>query len=253
MIAVIAGGTFREVLRDRLWLVLLGFGFVLLAASRILTPLALGEGPRITVDLGLSAVGGLGLLVVTVVGAGLVHQEIDRRTVHVVLARPVSRATYLMGKWMGLTLAVWTTGAITGVALIAVTLAVRGTAAAVSVTQAVVLTELSFVPLTALAVLFSSLSTPILSSLYTLCLYALGFWTADMRTFAKTLASPLRETLTGASYALPNLDLFNARLAVAHAEAVPLLQMGVAALYAACYATAVIALAAVAFDRREFK
>lgn len=253
MIRVIAVGTFREVLRDRLWLVLLGFGFVLLAASKILTPLALGEGPRITVDLGLTAVAGIGLLVVTVVGAGLVHQEIDRRTVHVVLARPLSRATYLIGKWTGLTLAVWTTGAITGVALVAVAAAVRGTQAMWPVTQAVLLTELSFVPLTALAVLFSSLSTPILSSLYTLCLYALGFWTADMRGFAKGLASPLGETLTALSYALPNLDLFSARLAVAHAEPVSLAQIALAALYAACYGTAVLALAAVAFDRREFK
>src|SRR5262249_4644670 len=57
MIGVIARNTVREVLRDRVWFVLLGFGFVLLAASRILTPLALGEGPRITVDLGLTAGG----------------------------------------------------------------------------------------------------------------------------------------------------------------------------------------------------
>src|SRR5262249_21136035 len=125
MIAVIARNTVREVLRDRVWFVLLGFGFVLLRASRMLRPRALGEGPCITVDLGLTAVSGLGLLVVAVVGASLVHQEIERRTVHVILARPISRATYLVGKWAGLTLAVWITGAITGVALVSVTLLVR--------------------------------------------------------------------------------------------------------------------------------
>ena len=253
MIGVIARNTVREVLRDRVWFVLLGFGFVLLAASRILTPLALGEGPRITVDLGLTAVGGLGLLVVAVVGASLVHQEIERRTVHVVLARPLSRATYLIGKWAGLTLAVWITGAITGTALIGVTLLVRGSAAAQSAAEAVLLIELSFLPLTALAVLFSSLSTPLLSSLYTLCVYALGFWTADMRGFARQLEPPLGQVLAAASYALPHLDLFSARLAVAHAEPVPGLQIAFAAAYALTYAAAVLAVAAVAFEGREFK
>lgn len=253
MIGVIARNTVREVLRDRVWFVLLGFGFVLLAASRILTPLALGEGPRITVDLGLSAVGGLGLLVVAVVGASLVHQEIERRTVHVVLARPLSRATYLIGKWAGLTMAVWITGAITGVALVGVTLLVRGGAAAQSVAEAVLLIELSFLPLTALAVLFSSLSTPLLSSLYTLTFYALGFWTADMRGFAHQLEPPLGLVLTAASYALPHLDLFSARLAVAHAELVPGAQIVLAAAYAVTYAGAVLAVAAVAFEGREFK
>jgi len=253
MIGVIARNTVREVLRDRVWFVLLGFGFVLLAASRILTPLALGEGPRITVDLGLTAVSGLGLLVVAVVGASLVHQEIERRTVHVILARPISRATYLIGKWAGLTLAVWITGAITGAALIAVTFLVRGPEAARSVSEAVLLVELSFLPLTALAVLFSSLSTPLLSSLYTLCVYALGFWTADMRGFAHQLQPPVSQALTAASYALPHLDLFNARLAVAHAEPVPGIQLILAAAYALTYAAAVLSVAAVAFDGREFK
>ena len=253
MIGVIAVGTFREVLRDRLWLVLLGFGFVLLAASKLLTPIALGEGPRITVDLGLTAVGGLGLIVVAVVGAGLVHQEIERRTVHVVLARPLSRAAYLLGKWAGLTLAVWATGAITGFALVGVTALVRGGQAVGPVAQGVLLVELSFVPLTALAVLFSSLSTPLLSSLYTLSVYALGFWTSDMRGFAKSLEAPLSQALTVASYAIPNLDLFSARLAVAHAEPVPAAQILLAAGYAASYAAAVLALATIAFEQREFK
>jgi len=253
MIGVIARNTVREVLRDRVWFVLLGFGFVLLAASRILTPLALGEGPRITVDLGLTAVSGLGLLVVAVVGASLVHQEIERRTVHVILARPISRATYLVGKWAGLTLAVWITGAITGVALVGVTLLVRGGEAARSVSEAVILVELSFLPLTALAVLFSSLSTPLLSSLYTLSVYALGFWTTDMRGFARQLEPPLAQALTCASYALPHLDLFSARLEVARAQPVPAFQILLAAAYALSYAAAVLSVAAVAFEGREFK
>jgi Cu-processing system permease protein len=253
MIAVIAANTFREVLRDRVWFVLLGFGLALLVASKALTPLALGEGPRLTVDLGLSALAGLGLLVVTVVGASLVHQEIERRTVHVILARPVSRTSYLLGKWAGFTVSLWVSGALMGAGLTAVAAWARGPQAVLPTVQAVILLCLSFAVLTALAVLFSSLSTPLLSSLYTLSLYALGWWTADIRGFARALAEPLRAVLTVLSYALPNLELFDARLAVAHLEAVPAAQIGLAALYAAGYGAAVLGLAALAFRNREFK
>ena len=97
------------------------------------------------------------------------------------------------------------------------------------------------------------MSTPLLSSLYTLSLYALGFWTADMRAFARELEAPLSQVLTAASYALPNLDVFSARLAVAHAELVPAAQILFAAGYAASYAAAVLALATIAFEGREFK
>jgi ABC-type transport system involved in multi-copper enzyme maturation permease subunit len=253
MIAVIAANTFREVLRDRVWFVLLGFGFVLLAGSKALSPIALGEGGRLTVDLGLSALALLGLLVVTVVGASLVHQEIDRRTVHVILARPVSRTVYLLGKWAGFTASLWVSGALMGLGLTAVAWWVRGPQAVLPTAQAVVLICLSFAVLTALAVLFSALSTPLLSSLYTLSLYALGWWTADIRSFAKALAEPVRSGLTAVSYALPNLELFSARLAVAHAEPVPVLQLALAAVYAAGYGAAVLGLAALAFRGREFK
>jgi ABC-type transport system involved in multi-copper enzyme maturation permease subunit len=253
MIAVIAANTFREVLRDRLWLVLLAFGLALLAGAHALTPIALGEGPRITVDLGLGALAGFGLLVVVVMGANLVHQEIDRRTVHLILARPVSRGTYLLGKWAGLTASLWAAGAVMGVTLITVGGYVRGPAVVGPLAQAILLIGLSFAVLTALAVLFSSLSTPVLSSMYTLGLYALGWWTADLRALAQSIGGVAGTVLHVLSYLPPHLDIFNARLAVAHAEPVPSLQIAIAAGYAACYATAVLALATIAFDRREFK
>jgi ABC-type transport system involved in multi-copper enzyme maturation permease subunit len=205
------------------------------------------------VDLGLTALALLGLLVVTIVGASLVHQEIDRRTVHVILARPVSRTAYLLGKWTGFTASLWVSGALMGAGLVVVAAIARGPEMVVPVVQAVVLVCLSFAMLTALAVLFSSLSTPLLSSLYTLSLYALGWWTADIRSFAHSAGEPLSSVVVAASYVVPNLDLFSARLSVAHGEAVPALQLLLALAYAATYSAAVLALAVVAFESREFK
>lgn len=253
ILAVIAANTFREVLRDRVWFVLLGFGLVLLVSTRLLTPLALGEGPRITVDLGLSTLALLGVLVVAVVGASLVHQEIDRRTAHVILARPVSRTTYLLGKWAGLTASLWAAGGLMGIALVVVARLVRGPEVVLPLTQAVVLVCFSFAILTALAVLFSSLSSPLLSSLYTVALYAVGFWTSDLRDFAKAAGQPFESGIAIVSYTIPNLDVFSARLEVAHAEPVAVVQVVLAAAYAAAYVTAVLAIASIAFQNREFK
>jgi ABC-type transport system involved in multi-copper enzyme maturation permease subunit len=130
---------------------------------------------------------------------------------------------------------------------------VRGPELVVPVAQAAALTCLSFATLTALAVLFSSLSTPLLSSLYTLSLYALGWWTADIRAFAGALGEPLGSVLRAASYAIPNLEIYGARLQVAHGETVGLAHMALALGYTAAYAAAVLALAVIAFREREFK
>lgn len=253
MIGVIAANTFREAIRDRIWIVLILFGASLLISSQIFTPIALGEGPRVVVDLGLSALNLLGVLVAVLVGANMVHQEIDRRSIHIILARPVGRTTYLLGKWLGLTAMLWSTGLVMGILLTAVAWQVRGSEIVLPVAQAVVLACLSFTILSSLAILFSSLSTPLLSALYSIGIYLMGWWAMDLRAMARTLAEPSQGLLTAASYVLPNLDIFNARFAVAHMEAVPWLQVALAAVYAVCYSMGALALAAIAFNAREFK
>ena len=253
MIGVIAANTFREASRDRLWLILVGFGLALLFANRLVTPLALGEGPRITVDLGLSALSWFGLAVIVVVGGALVHQEIDKRSIYIVLARPVGRSSYLLGKWLGLCAMLVGTAVLLGAALAVVAWQLRGPEAVLPVAQAVYLTCLSFFSLCSLAIFFSALSTPLLSSLYTLGMYVAGWWVLDLRQVAETLGGVTGMALSAASHALPNLEIFNARLAVAHLEPVAWMQLVVATLYAASYSAAVLALGAIAFHAREFK
>jgi ABC-type transport system involved in multi-copper enzyme maturation permease subunit len=230
-----------------------GFGVITLALSRLLSPIALGEGDRITLDLGLSALGLLGVVIVALVGTGLVHKEIDRRTIHVVLSRPVSRTSYLVGKWAGLSATMAAAVCAMGVILVLVAAFIRGPQAVGPVLQAVFLLALSNTVLAALAVLFSSLSTPILSVVYTLGLYATGYWTNDLRDFARSMPAGVGDLMRGISYVIPNLELFNLRPQVAHMETAPTIQLALALGYALAYAAATLALAVVAFERRELK
>jgi len=252
-ILAVARGTFREAVRDRVLFLVVGFGVAALVMSRVLAPIALGEGDRVTIDLGLSTLGLLGIVIVALVGTGLVHKELERRTIHVVLSRPVSRASYLVGKWLGLSGTMAVAVAAMGVILLAVAVWMRGPQAVGPVTQAVFLLALSNMVLAALAVLFSSLSTPVLSVVYTLGLYATGFWTNDMRDFAAVMPGALGSLVRGVSFVMPNLELFNLRPQVAHMESAPTIQLVLALGYALAYAAAVLALAVVAFERRELK
>jgi Cu-processing system permease protein len=252
-ILAVARGTFREAVRDRVLFLVVGFGVIVLVFSRLLSPIAMGEGNRNTIDLGLSTLGLLGIVIVALVGTGLVHKEIERRTIHVVLSRPVSRASYLIGKWAGLSGTMGAAVLAMGAILLAVSVAMRGPEVVGPVTQAVFLLALANMVLAALAVLFSSLSTPILSVVYTLGLYATGYWTSDLRDFSRQMPGALGDLVRGVSYVLPNLELFNLRSQVAHLETAPALQLVLAVGYAAAYVAAVLALAVVAFERRELK
>jgi ABC-type transport system involved in multi-copper enzyme maturation permease subunit len=252
-ILAVARGTFREAVRDRVLFLVLIFGGAALVMSRVIAPIALGEGPRITVDLGLSALGLIGIAIVVLVGTQLVHKEIERRTIHVVLSRPLSRGQYLVGKWAGLTATMVTAVAAMTVILVLVGTSVRGPAIVGPIVQAAFMIACANGVLAALAVLFSSLSTPVLSVLYTLGLYATGFWTNDLRGFAAQLPGLAGDVLLAASYVVPNLELFNLRSHVAHGEGATLLHLALAAGYAATYTAAALSLAVVAFERRELK
>jgi pimeloyl-ACP methyl ester carboxylesterase len=114
---LIARNTFREATRDRMLAGVVVAGLVLLVATQILSPLALGEGRRLTVDLGLSGISLLGLLIVLLVGTSLVAKEVERRTIYNLLSRPIRRSSYLLGKWIGLSATLWAVAALLGVAL----------------------------------------------------------------------------------------------------------------------------------------
>ncbi len=252
-ILAVARGTFREAVRDRVLFLVLGFGLATLGLSKILAPIAMGEADRITVDLGLSGIGFLGIVIVALIGTNLVHKELERRTIHVVLSRPLSRAQYLIGKWIGLT---WTMAAAVGamgVVLALVGGALRGPVIVGPILQAVFLMACANAVLAALAVLFSSLSTPVLTVIYTLGLFAAGYWTNDLRDSAGAAPGAVGELLRTASYVIPNLELFNLRSHVAHATGASTLHLALAVGYAAAYAGAVLSLAVVAFERRELK
>ena len=252
-VLAVARSTFREAVRDRVLFLVVAFGIAVLALSRLLSPIALGEGSRITVDLGLAALGLLGVFIVALVGTNLVHKEIDRRTIYMVLSRPVSRASYLVGKWLGLTVTMGVAVSAMGLVLMGVGWLTRGAVIVPPIAQAVFLVICGNAVLASLAVLFSSLSTPVLSTLYTLGLYASGYWTADVREFAGQLGGFPAAMLRSVSYALPNLELFNLRSQVAHSTGADGLHLALALAYAAAYATAALALAVVAFERRELK
>jgi Cu-processing system permease protein len=251
--ALIAHNTYREATRDRVMAGMLAAGVALLVVTQLATPLALGEGVRLTVDLGLSGISLIGLFTVLLVGTSLVAKELERRTIYNLLSRPISRSAYLVGKWAGLSAALWTVSAVLGFALWC-TLALRGVHGHTpAIFEATYLAALELAVVTAIAVLFSSLSTPVLSALYTLGLYLVGQWTYDLRELASRFPAPLSGLMRLVSDVAPNLPLFNMRSLAAEGATTSAGHLALATVYALLYSGCVLCLATAAFESRDFK
>lgn len=250
---LIARNTFREVTRDRVVAGVVVAGLVLLALTQVASPLALGEGGRLTVDLGLSGISILGLLVILLTGTSLVAKEVERRTIYNLLSRPITRPAYLVGKWAGFSAALWTVALALGLALWGLLVA-RGLAShGVAVLQGVFMAGLELTVITALAVMFSALSTPVLSALYTLGFYVMGQWSYDLRVIAGTFPKGLGSLLDATANLVPNLPLFNLRTLAAEGHPTTWLHLGLATGYAAVYVACVLCVATAAFESKDFK
>src|SRR5216110_1831900 len=168
-VAAIARNAFREAVRDRVLYNLVVFALLLIAGAIFLGELSAGQEAKIIVDLGLSAILLFGVFIAIFVGVGLVYKEIERRTLYAILAKPIGRGEFLLGKYLGLSLTLLVNVVVMGLGLSAAVVYVkRGwDPLVIHIWPAVFLIFIELMILTAVALLFSSFSSPALSALLT--------------------------------------------------------------------------------------
>src|SRR5262249_10045841 len=216
-IGAVALNTFREAVRDRVLYNLVFFALLMIAAAIIVGQVSIGIEEVVIVSLGLSAISFIGLLIAVFIGVGLVYQEMDKRTLYALLVKPVRRWEFILGKFAGLVLTLTVNTAAMAAGLLAAMLYLEHTMPPGSTTlgYASVLVAVYFISLklalvVALALLFSSATTPLLSILYTAGLYIAGNFIQQMRTLRTDLMSPALATfMRRLSYGLPNFDNFD--------------------------------------------
>jgi ABC-type transport system involved in multi-copper enzyme maturation permease subunit len=255
-VAAIARNTFREAVRDRVLYNLVLFVLLLSVSAIFLGAASASQDAKIIMDLGLSAMLLFGAFIAIFVGVGLVWKEIERRTLYAIFAKPVGRGEFLLGKYLGLclTLAVNVVVMGAGVTLV-LAYAVRGTTplfAALWPTVGLIYLELTV--LTAVALLFSSFSSPVFSAFGSLAVFVIGHFTADLKGFAALLDAPVvKGVLLALYYGLPNLSTFSQITPAAHGIAPSAAHALAALAYGLAWDAALVAAAVLLFARRDFK
>ncbi len=251
-IAAIAGITFKEAKRDRVLYLLFFFAALGIVAARVLAVLTVGDRIKIIKDVGLASISLFGVLMAILIGTGLVYKEIDKKTIFTLLAKPLHRAEFILGKFLGLVLTLCVmTLAMTLIFLAIVyahTLRIE-----TPLLVAVGFIFLELVLITAVAVLFSCFSTPILSSLFTLAFYLIGHLSWGLELIIRKMRPGAGRTLVRGLYAfLPDLENFNFKTEVVHGLPIPAGIYLSSFLYGVCYTAFILGLAVLVFRRRDF-
>lgn len=252
----VASNTFREAVRDRVLYNLVFFALLMIGAAILVGQISMGIEQSVIVSLGLTAISVIGIFIAIFIGVGLVSKEMEKRTLYALLAKPVQRWEFLLGKYGGLVMTLALNTAAMAVGLYAALWVVKHPLEASDwyVLVAVYLILLKLALIVALAMLFSCFTTPFLAILFTGAMYIAGVFAEDLRTMqAIDLAPSTMKLLRGVSYLLPNFQNFNVMGAVAHGQGVPSSLVWQDTFYAALYAVIVLVAASMVFSRRNLK
>jgi ABC-type transport system involved in multi-copper enzyme maturation permease subunit len=251
----IAANTFREAVRDRVLYNLIAFALLLTGAAVLVGQISIDIEKLVVINLGLTAVSLFGVVIAIFVGIGLVSKEIEKRTLYTVLSRPVRRWEFIVGKFFGLagTLLVNTLCMAIGVFLSLLYVSHRLQKPDGWVLVALYFIVLQFLIITALALLFSSFSSPIMSAVFAFALFIIGSFAEDLRGFAAMAKGITHWLALGAAYLVPNLSALNVISSVAHGNAVGSSLIIYNTAYSILYASMAICGAVLIFEHRNLK
>ena len=265
-VRTVAVNVFRESVRDRVPYNLVLFAVLLISSSYLIGQLTAGQDVKIIKDLGLAATAVFGLFISIFIGIGLVSKEVERRSIYALLAKPVSRPQFIAGKYAGLVLTLAVNVAVMAIALYVVlaymvwttppTIRAGWDAPGVdpALLAAIFLIFIELMVVTALAVFFSTFSTPLLSAALTFGLFVAGHFNADLKNFDRVVSSRAAVLVArGAYHVLPDLSAFDVKTEVVHGLPVTAGYLAATTIYGLTYVAGLLIVAALIFSRRDFK
>ncbi|MCL4692606.1 MAG: ABC transporter permease subunit [Candidatus Hydrogenedentes bacterium] len=250
-VLAVAQNTFREAVRDKVLYVLLFFAASTVLGSKALGWISIGQDIKIVKDISLAAVSIFGVLIAIFVGTNLIYKEIDKRTIYTIICRPMARYEFILGKYLGMAFLL---GVVTVVmtAVTAVYVLSLGGTLDLTFFLAVVLIYWELLLITALAVLLSSLTSPILGALIVFSTFIVGHATGILIDLPEHFDGTVAEkALALVYYVLPNLSNFNIRAEAANGVPVAPAYVLWAITYGTVYTAILLVLASLAFEDKD--
>lgn len=270
----IAVNTFREAVRDKVLYIIIFFALIMVGVSRAIGWISVGQQEQVVKHFSLAVMSFFGALIAVFVGTALIYKEIDKRTIYTILSKPVARYQFLVGKFAGLSAVLFLVIVMMGAVVSGfISVVINGTIEPIFI-KAMVLTFFELMIVTGLAIMFSTVASPILSAIFTFSCYLVGQVTPSLLdivnfkplgqeamelptvdgfskflTVSHDIMAPLSKALY---YVLPNLTHFSLRNRVVYGPPLQDGEFTTAIVYTVVYCMAVLGVAILCFDRKKF-
>lgn len=244
---------FREARRNRVSVIVALFAIGLLAASTLVTNVTVYTLDRVLTDFGLGTMSLALVMLAIFLSSGLLSREVERRTIFLMVTKPISRPVFLLARFLGNML---TLGAILlGMgALFLVEVWLSGSSVHLPQVAAIGMLWFEVLVVSSVGFAMSSNSSQMVSAVVTTGVYLAGHLAPDIYTLsARSQSALVRFIGKVAYYILPNLDRLNFRPFAAYGQPVAPSQFLFAAAYGIAYSAVMLSVAAWIFSRRDFR
>jgi ABC-type transport system involved in multi-copper enzyme maturation permease subunit len=249
----IAAQTFTEARRNKIFYSLFAFALVVVLDSVIFTEVTITTVDRMLKDTGIAAINIFAIVLTIFTGVGVINREVDRRSLYAILAKPIPRWSFIVGKYLGL-LAI--TLATSGIMCVGLLFTMRGFKTPINAAMFAgflgILAEVAV--LGAFAVLCSSFTNSVVSAFLCIAVFVSGHLSNELYFYSNKSSSELYKTLGHMLYYLvPNLEKFNFKLNVTYDLPVGGLVLASMATHALAYIAAFLIASVVVFSNRDFR
>lgn len=245
--------TYRESIRERVLYNLAFFAIVMTLSGLLLGKLSIRQDDKIIKDVGLASTELFGTMIAIFVGVGLVSKEVERRSLYPLLAKPLDRREFILGKFLGLALTLAVNTALMTLGLFA-TLYATGRGLDLSLLKAIYTVYLSLLLSVALALFFSTVaSTAAFAAVCTVCAVVAGRFSDVIHNMTEVIPDAPAWLINFLYYSLPNFKNFDLKERVVYADPVSAGDLLSLTAYAAAYAGLALSAAMLVFERKELK
>jgi Cu-processing system permease protein len=250
IILAIAKNTFKQAIRDKILYGIIIFALLFIGSVAIISSLALEENVFVMRNLGLAGIYFFGLIVTIFLGSSLIYDEVDQRTTYMLLAKPVTRGNIVIGKFLGLLASTGLTTILMTAAYAAI-IFFNGGGVDFQVLIVVGLQLIEMALLITVLILFSTITTPLASTIYTILIVYIGHSLSLIYSYAMKANYLTKVTLLAVYYIAPNLEKFNSRNLIAHNLPLSARELALSSIYALGYIILVLYMANIAFNKRD--
>lgn len=248
---VVARYTFWEIFHSRIVANVFFVGIGLVVLSLIAAEFTFGVPQRVALDFGLGACS-LSLVGISIfMGVNLLANDIDSRTVYAVLARPVSRTSFLLGKTLGMSLILFINVLILALFSIATFVYLGGTVEPI-IYWSFLFSYIEGLILLMCVLFFSLITTKVMAVVYTLCVYIAGHAIVEAKLIKYVQVRPfIRWMLDGYSFIFPNLNKLNIKDFVLYKTQLPDGYFTGGFLYGLLYISFLLVICSLIFNKKN--